>query len=273
MEPEPTDHIRLQVQQHYSAVARSTDEPCCGPSPCCGGQAAQGTEAGLPSGAIASARGCGNPLALAGLRPGETVLDLGSGGGLDVLLAAQRVGSSGFVYGLDANPDMLALACRNAAEAGVEHVRFLHGDLERIPLPDKAVDVILSNCVLNLTPDKPRALREAFRVLRPGGRLAVTDIVIDPDLAGLPLADVEIRRRLDWASCSAGALTRGQLHSALQAAGFEAIHLEVIYRSTPADLALAAGQEWTSLAPEQASAIAARFVSMGIAAERPLSRR
>ncbi len=270
MDSEAPDRIRLQVQQHYSAVARSAGGSCCASSSCCSPQADLATAAGLPSGAVASAQGCGNPLALAELRPGETVLDLGSGGGLDVLLAAQRVGSTGFVYGLDANPDMLALARRNAAEAGAGNVRFLDGELERIPLPDACVDVILSNCVLNLTLDKSRTLSEALRVLRPGGRLAVSDIVIDPDLEGFPLSAQAIRARLDWASCSAGALTRSQLQDALRAAGFEAVRLEITYRSAPSDLALAADQDWSPLTPEQARAVAARFVSMSISACRPI---
>jgi len=265
MDSESPDRIRLQVQQHYSAVARSADGSCCANASCCAPQVELATAAGLPSGAVASAQGCGNPLALAELRPGETVLDLGSGGGLDVLLAAQRVGEHGFVYGVDANPDMLALARRNAAEAGVENVRFLDGDLERIPLPDASVEVILSNCVINLTPDKSRALAEAFRVLRPGGRLAISDIVIDPDLEGFPLSDPAIRSRLDWASCSAGALTRSQLQHALQAAGFEAIRLEVAFRSAASDPV----PDMAPLTPEQARAVAERFVSMSISARRP----
>jgi len=271
MASESPERIRLQVQQHYSAVARSADGSCCTNSSCCGPQVELATAAGLPSGAVASAQGCGNPLALAELRLGETVLDLGSGGGLDVLLAAQRVGDHGFVYGVDANPDMLALARRNAAEAGVENVRFLDGDLERIPLPDASVEVILSNCVINLTPDKSRALAEAYRVLRPGGRLAISDIVIDPDLEGFPLSDPAIRSRLDWASCSAGALTRSQLQDALEAAGFEAIRLEVTFRNAASDPTLNEIPDMSPLTPEQARAVAERFVSMSISARRPAS--
>lgn len=269
MDSESDNRIRLQVQQHYSAVARSADGSCCTNTSCCGPQVELAAAAGLPPGAAASAQGCGNPLALAELRPGETVLDLGSGGGLDVLLAAQRVGERGFVYGVDANPDMLALARRNAAEAGVGNVRFLEGDLERIPLPDTAVDAILSNCVINLAPDKRRALAEAYRVLRPGGRLAIADIVIDPDLEGLALSDQAIRRRLDWASCSAGALTRSQLQDALDAAGFEAIRLEVTHRYAASDLTLDGNPDGPPLTLEQAHAVAERFVSMSISARRP----
>jgi arsenite methyltransferase len=269
MERESPDTIRLRVQEHYSGVARATGETCCGPASCCSPEVSEGAAAGLPAAAVASARGCGNPLALAELQQGETVLDLGSGGGLDVLLAAQRVGNTGFVYGLDANLDMLALARRNAAEAGAHNVRFLHGDLERIPLPDQSIDVILSNCVINLTPDKPRALSEALRVLRPGGRLAVSDIVIDPDLDGFPLSAEAIRRRLDWASCSAGALTRHQLQDALAAAGFESIRLEITHRGSPGDLSLLPAQSWDPLTPDQAGAVAERFVSMSISARRP----
>lgn len=269
MDDKTRQGIQHEVRERYSSIARSPQGSCCGPSPCCGSDASSALPGAIPLAAVASARGCGNPLDLANLQEGETVLDLGSGGGLDVLLAAQKVGEQGIVYGLDANPDMLDLARRNAAQAGTHHVRFLHGDLEDIPLPDQTVDVIISNCVINLTLDKQRALTEAFRVLRPGGRLAVSDIVIDPDLEGLAMPGDEVRRRLDWASCSAGALTRHQLHQALHAAGFEAIDLQVLYRQSIDELSLAPGETWEPLTLDQARQVGERFASMTIAARRP----
>lgn len=270
MDDEARTRIQLSVRQHYSQVARSSTENCCPDRPaCCApGYALQDLEA-IPRAAVDSGRGCGNPLALASLRPGEVVLDLGSGGGLDVLLASQRVGAKGFVYGVDANPDMLDLARRNAAQAGADNVAFLPGDLEGIPLADQSVDVILSNCVLNLTLDKSRALNEAFRVLRPGGRLAVSDIVIDPDLAGFAHSESEIREQLDWASCSAGALTSGDLRSRLVASGFVEIELAVLYRMSGDDLAGMDAQASAGVSAAEVSEIASRFTSMAIRARRP----
>ena len=265
MDDDDRTRIKLSVQQHYSQVARDSATPCCGDGPaCCSSGYAAIDLVGIPQAAVDSGRGCGNPLAQASLRPGEIVLDLGSGGGLDALLAWQRVGATGYVYGVDANPVMLDLARRNAAQAGASNVAFLPGDLEDLPLADQSVDVILSNCVLNLTLDKTTALRQAFRVLRPGGRLAVSDIVIDPDLEGFSLTEGEIRAKLDWASCSAGALTTPDLRSRLEASGFSDIELEVLHRLSSDDLAGAAG-----LAPGEAANIAARFCSMAIRARRP----
>jgi arsenite methyltransferase len=175
----------------------------------------------LPEKAVLASLGCGNPTALAELRQGETVLDLGSGGGIDVLLSARRVGPTGKAYGLDMTDDMLALARENQRKAGAENVEFLKGEIEHIPLPDNAVDVIISNCVINLSADKDRVLREAFRVLRPGGRFAVSDVVTRGDVPEQVRRDV-----LLWAGCIAGALDEGDYRLKLAAAGFEAISVE-----------------------------------------------
>ncbi len=176
----------------------------------------------LPGGAVRASLGCGNPTALAELRPGEVVLDLGSGGGIDVLLSARRVGPTGFAYGVDMTDEMLALAERNAAEQGAANVRFLKGTIESLPLPNSAVDVIISNCVINLSADKGRVLRDAFRVLRPGGRLAVSDVVVQGTLPA------EVRRDLEmWVGCLAGALDEGEYRGLLGAAGFDAVEVQV----------------------------------------------
>src|SRR5215475_7642092 len=176
---------------------------------------------GLPQEAVAASLGCGNPTALAELRPGETVLDLGSGGGIDVLLSAKRVGPTGKAYGLDMTDEMLALANENKRKAGLENVEFLRGEIEHIPLQDNSVDVIISNCVINLSGDKDRVLQEAFRVLRPGGRFAVSDVVTR---GAMP---AEIRERvLLWVGCIAGALEENEYRSKLAAAGFENITIE-----------------------------------------------
>jgi arsenite methyltransferase len=225
--------IKEQVRERYAREAQRVQQNS-GKSGCCGGGAAtscadpitsnlyQADEtSGLPTDAVAASLGCGNPTALAELRPGETVLDLGSGGGIDVLLSARRVGPTGKAYGLDMTDEMLALARENQRKAGVENVEFLKGEIEKIPLPDNSVDVVISNCVINLSADKDRVLGEAFRVLRPGGRFAVSDIVVRGEMPG------EIRRRVElWAGCIAGALEETQYQSKLAAAGFEKIEVE-----------------------------------------------
>ena len=175
--------------------------------------------------------GCGNPTALAELRPGETVLDLGSGGGIDVLLSAKRVGPTGFAYGLDMTDEMLALAERNRREAGAENVRFLKGTIEQVPLPDASVDVLISNCVINLSADKDAVLREAFRVLRPGGRFAVSDVVVLKDLPESVRTSME-----SWAGCVAGALHERDYRAKLRAAGFAAPEVQVTRTYGLADL-------------------------------------
>ncbi|MEJ2209566.1 MAG: arsenite methyltransferase [Anaerolineae bacterium] len=213
---------------------------CCGSSPapeqqadCCGSSTTAGADrtaagrfydagelAGLPESVTEASLGCGNPLAIAGLRPGEAVLDLGSGGGIDCFLAARQVGPEGHVIGLDMTPDMVKLARRNAKKMGVTNVDFRFGEMEEMPLPDASVDVIISNCVINLSPDKDAVFGEAYRVLRPGGRLSVSDIVVDGDLPQF------IRRRLDaWAGCLAGALDESVYLDKIRAAGFERVEV------------------------------------------------
>src|SRR5579859_1172123 len=225
--------IKEVVKERYGAAARrvTTGEgsSCCGASAQCGTdidpitrdlyEASQTSI--LPEDAVKASLGCGNPTALAELKPGETVLDLGSGGGIDVLLSARRVGPTGKAYGLDMTDDMLALARENQKKAGIENVEFLKGEIEHIPLPANSVDVIISNCVINLSGDKDQVLSEAFRVLKPGGRFAVSDVVVR---GGVP---EEIRRSvLLWAGCIAGALSDEEYKGKLAKAGFEAIAIE-----------------------------------------------
>src|SRR5881398_1627072 len=184
-----------------------------------------GETAGLPAQAVAASLGCGNPTALAALRPGDIVLDLGSGGGIDVLLSAQRVGPTGKAYGLDMTDEMLALARANQHKAGVANVEFLKGEIERIPLPDASVDVVISNCVINLAADKRKVLAEAARVLRPGGRFAVSDVIADPDMDDATRADMAA-----FTGCIAGALTEAEFRSALTGAGFTGIEIRRTHR-------------------------------------------
>lgn len=229
------------VQEKYGEAARRVlnagdAASCCGPvNACCGGDAFHGTvdpitsnlyatgeTAELPSAAVLASLGCGNPTALAELREGETVLDLGSGGGIDVLLSARRVGPTGKAYGLDMTDDMLELARRNQAEASVANVEFLKGHIEAVPLPDASVDVIISNCVVNLSGDKAQVIREAFRVLRPGGRFAVSDVVVRGTMPP------EARRSMElWVGCVAGALEEGVFRRLLADAGFQDVEIEV----------------------------------------------
>ncbi|WP_433476192.1 methyltransferase domain-containing protein [Spirillospora sp. CA-142024] len=211
------------IVARYSGLARLAlaggtpqDGDGCGNS--CFGAAAYPADNQLPEAALRASIGCGNSLTVAELLPGETVLDLGSGGGLDVLLSARRVGSSGIAYGLDASDDMLTLARTNAAEAGAENARFLHGHIENVPLPDASVDVVISNCVINLAADKPRVLAEAFRVLRPGGRFGVSDII-----AVLALQTDDLAAAEERVGCAVTALTAKAYRRHLLAAGFTAI--------------------------------------------------
>jgi len=235
--------LKQSIKEKYGEAASrvtagTTSSSCCGTSACCGATTAtwdpitanlydDREKAGLPVEAILASLGCGNPTALAELRPGEVVLDLGSGGGIDVLLSAKRVGPTGKVYGLDMTDEMLALANENKRRAGAENVEFLKGDIEQIPLPDESVDVIISNCVINLSADKDRVLREAFRVLKLGGRFAVSDVVTRGEMPP------EIRDRvLLWVGCIAGALEESSYRAKLSAAGFADIDVEPtrIYR-------------------------------------------
>jgi arsenite methyltransferase len=242
------DEVREAVRERYAAAATSVGEgraACCGPSEAAGGSCGCGTDvpdacggetfgselysieerSDLPDEAKLASLGCGNPTSVAELREGETVLDLGSGGGIDVLLSARRVGPGGKAYGVDMTDEMLELARRNQREAGVENADFLKGTIEEVPLPDGAVDVVISNCVINLSADKSAVFREAARVLRPGGRFAVTDVVADPDM------DAETRRDMaQWTGCVAGALTEEEVHRELSEAGFEAIEVRETHR-------------------------------------------
>ena len=233
-------NIKERIQEKYGKAAlRVTSGGSCCAAPTSGRQGdpitsdlyAADETAGLPIEALEASLGCGNPVALAALNPGETVLDLGSGGGIDVLLSARRVGPTGKAYGLDMTDEMLALARENQAKAGVQNAEFLKGEMEAVPLPDASVDVIISNCVINLSADKRKVFAEAFRVLKPGGRLAVSDIVVKgavPDL---------IRKSMEaWTGCLAGALEEAEYRDLLVAAGFEAIDVEPtrIYRAADA---------------------------------------
>jgi ubiquinone/menaquinone biosynthesis C-methylase UbiE len=232
----------------------------------------------IPLQALQASLGCGNPTALAELQPGETVLDLGSGGGIDVLLSARRVGPTGFAYGLDMTDEMLALAEQNKAAAGAENVQFLKGEIEAIPLPDQAVDVIISNCVINLAADKAQVLREAFRVLRPGGRLAVSDVVAQGELPD------DLRHDLAaWAGCVAGALEEQTYRRLLSNAGFAEIDVEVARVYDPQDLAEsttgsgsccgngapASAEEWDLSAYGRFAASGGRLVSAFVRAQKP----
>jgi ubiquinone/menaquinone biosynthesis C-methylase UbiE len=249
---------------------------CCGSSGCCGTTTEawdpitanlydEGQTAGIPAKALLASLGCGNPTALAELHEGETVLDLGSGGGIDVLLSARRVGPTGHAYGLDMTDEMLALAEENRQKAGATNVTFLKGEIERIPLPDASVDVIISNCVINLSGDKRQVLREAFRVLKPGGRFAVSDVVVRGD------APDAVRRNMElWVGCVAGALEEQEYHSLLVDAGFEQIDLEVTRVYAAADAA--AFLEGSGLdAAEFAREIDGKFVSAFVRATKPAS--
>jgi ubiquinone/menaquinone biosynthesis C-methylase UbiE len=217
----------------------------------------------IPESAVRASLGCGNPTALADLKPGETVLDLGSGGGIDVLLSAKRVGPTGKAYGLDMTDEMLALARENQQKAGVTNVEFLKGDIESIPLPDASVDVIISNCVINLAADKGKVLREAYRVLKPGGRFAVSDVVVKGDMPA------EIRRSLElWTGCIAGALEEREYAAKLSAAGFRDVRLEPtrIYHAADAREFLAeAGLDADAIAPE----VDGKFFSAFVRATKP----
>ena len=237
------DAIREAVQQKYGEAALQARSgakagcgcgcgPSCGTDPITSNLYDETQSAMIPAEALLASLGCGNPTALAELKPGEVVLDLGSGGGIDVLLSARRVGPGGKAYGLDMTDEMLSLARENQAKSGLTNVEFLKGEIEHIPLPDNSVDVIISNCVINLSSDKDRVIAEAFRVLKPGGRFAVSDVVVRG--TGIP---TEVRRSMElWVGCVAGALEEASYREKLARAGFEAIDLEPtrIYRAADA---------------------------------------
>jgi SAM-dependent methyltransferase len=240
----PDDAVQAAVRHRYAAAAHAIAEgqtaSCCGTAACCSSDIAsegksasdafgahlypQG-EAAAASMAIEASLGCGVPTAVADLREGETVLDLGCGAGGDALISAARVGPRGRVYGLDMTDEMLALARRNALEAGADNAVFLKGTIEAVPLPDSSVDVVISNCVINLSADKAAVFREAARVLRPGGRFAVSDVLADPDMDEVTRADMAA-----WTGCIAGALTREEFGAGLEAAGFEDVEIRETHR-------------------------------------------
>lgn len=235
------EQIHAAVRERYARAAKDAGASCCNP----GGNTegligaslyGQDEARALPGAALAASLGCGNPTLLADLQPGQIVLDLGSGGGTDVLLSARRVAPSGKAYGLDMTPEMLELARKNQAEAGVTNAEFLEGTIEAVPLPDASVDVIISNCVVNLSPDKPAVLREAFRVLTPGGRLAISDIVVRRRLPQPVQAAMGL-----WTGCIAGALLDTEYEELLRGAGFETIDIEPTHVYAAADLTQMAG--------------------------------
>ncbi len=264
-----SEAIRAEVQLHYGRVAEEQLNSR-GSQDCCGSDFYDLEDLSqLPDAAVNSSRGCGNPNAIASLAPGETVLDLGSGGGLDVLLAARQVGDTGYVYGVDMNDSMLELARRNADKAGATNVEFRKGDLEELPLPAESVDVVISNCVVNLTTDKEKVLNEAFRVLRRGGRVAISDIVVDGDLSGMPVSEEQIRAGLSWAGCIAGALTISEFTHLLQAAGFHDIAITIEQRYTTEDFNGELPPALSNLSPNMLQDLLQRFTGSSIQARKP----
>ncbi len=265
--------VKQEVQQKYGAAARAVAESgsvqaCCDPGlRCCDpittNLYSESEKSLIPEHAVLASLGCGNPTALIELKAGEIVLDLGSGGGIDVLLSAQRVGPTGKAFGLDMTDDMLALARENQKRAGVENVEFLKGEIENIPLPDASVDVIISNCVINLSADKDRVLREAFRVLRPGGRFAVSDVVTRG-----PVPDSVRKSMLLWVGCIAGALEEQDYRAKLTGAGFTDVSVEPtrVYNVEDARHFLTeAGVDVDAIAPQ----VDGRFLSAFIRAQKP----
>lgn len=276
--------VREIVRRKYGEAALTVlsgqGAACCGGNAggggvadaCCGGDVITGdlydnTEAGqIPEAALLASLGCGNPTALATLAEGEVVLDLGSGGGIDVLLSARRVGLAGFAFGLDMTDEMLALAEKNKAEAGAKNVGFLKGHIEDIPLPSSSIDVVISNCVINLSADKGRVLREAFRVLRPGGRFAVSDVVVEGELPEAVRADMEA-----YVGCVAGALEVGEYQQKLREAGFRDISIEPTRRYLFADLeaTTCATDAVAALPAEEKTALDGRIMGAFIRAVKP----
>lgn len=273
-----TQDMKEIVKAKYGEAALRSQ---LGPTSCCGTAAAPDSscsdpitsglyserEAGeVPDSAVRASLGCGNPTALAELHPGEVVLDLGAGGGIDVLLSAKRVGPTGKAYGLDMTDEMLALARENQRKAGIQNVEFLKGEMENIPLPDQSVDVVISNCVINLSTDKDRVLREAFRVLKPGGRFAVSDVVVRGEVPA------EIRKNVElWIGCIAGALTEVDYAAKLARAGFEEIGIEPtrIYDIEDARQFLsAAGVDVDKIAPR----VGGKFMSAFVRARKPAAK-
>lgn len=276
----PLENIKETVREKYGEAAKRVSSgrssACCGTSPtsaegCCdpitSNLYGESEASVVPEPALQASLGCGNPTALAKLQPGETVLDLGSGGGIDVLLSARRVGPEGKAFGLDMTDEMLALAEENKRKSGLTNVEFLKGEIEDIPLPDNTVDVIVSNCVINLSGDKDRVLREAFRVLKPGGRLAISDVVVRGEVPQ------EIRKSMElWVGCVAGALSDREYVQKLAVAGFEAIDIEEtrVYDVNDArEFLNAAGIDVDTIAPQ----VQDKFLSAFIRATKPETTR
>jgi arsenite methyltransferase len=268
-------NIQEAVKQKYGEAAKRA---ASGGTACCGGGAAlsgcdpitknlydDAEKSSLPEKAVAASLGCGNPTALAKLQPGEIVLDLGSGGGIDVILSAKRVGPTGKAYGLDMTDEMLALARENQKKAGIENVEFLKGAIENVPLPDNSVDVIISNCVINLSGDKDRVLAEAFRVLKPGGRFAISDVVVRGEVPA------DIRKSMElWVGCIAGALEENEYREKLARAGFASIDVEPtrVYKVEEArEFLEAAGLDADTVGPQ----IEGKFISAFVRATKPAS--
>jgi arsenite methyltransferase len=269
------ENIKQIVKEQYGKAALKVS---AGGSACCGSSATRDADpissklytesetACLPAEAVAGSLGCGNPTALAELKLGETVLDLGSGGGIDVLLSARRVGPTGKAYGLDMTDEMLALARENQHKSGVQNVEFLKGEIEQIPLPDNTVDVIISNCVINLSADKDRVLAEAFRVLKPGGRFAVSDVVVRGEVPAAIRRSVEL-----WIGCVAGALEEQEYRDKLAKAGFADVDVEPtrVYRVEDArDFLSGSGIDADAIAPE----VDGKFMSAFVRARKPAAR-
>ena len=279
-----SEPLKAAVRDKYGAAAQRAAEggqaSCSAASACCSGSVsesklqdpissnlyADAEKALLPDAALRASLGCGNPTALAELRPGEIVLDLGSGGGIDVILSARRVGPEGKAYGLDMTDEMLALARRNQAESGVPNVEFLKGEIEAIPLPDASVDVVISNCVINLSGDKDRVLAEAFRVLKPSGRFAVSDVVVRGEVPD------QVRRNMElWVGCIAGALEESDYRDRLERAGFVDVSIEPtrVYRVEEAREFLAAqGVDADALAPQIDGKFRSAFIRANKAPKR-----
>lgn len=280
--PPNDEQLRQEISARYARTAlqvlgaSSESATSCCDSGCCTPNAGDPITSDLytqmelgeiPTAAALASLGCGNPTALAELKAGEKVLDLGSGGGIDVLLSAKRVGPTGFAYGLDMTDPMLELAERNQREAGIENVQFLKGMIEDIPLPENSVDVVISNCVINLSADKGQVLREAYRVLSPGGRFAVSDIVVQGELPPALRRDME-----SWAGCVAGALEEDTYRSLLSAAGFVAIDIEVTRRYALDEIAASgASASLAALTPEERNEVDGCFISAFVRARKPMN--
>jgi arsenite methyltransferase len=271
-----TESIKAVVQEKYGQAAKRASagqgSACCGTSPSSAIEGCdpitsnlygEGEAGSVPEAALRASLGCGNPTALAKLLPGETVLDLGSGGGIDVLLSARRVGPTGKAYGLDMTDEMLALAEQNKQKSGLTNVEFLKGEIENIPLPDNSVDVIVSNCVINLSSDKDRVLQEAYRVLKPGGRFAISDVVVRGEVPE------QIRKSMElWVGCVAGALSDTEYQQKLAASGFESIDIEEtrVYDINDArEFLKATGIDADSIAPQ----VQDKFISAFVRAQKP----